>query len=136
MNIQMGEIYRARCVGRWRGASMPSSDTSLSQDLYMFTNLEALQTPSSCWHNQSLTPFSALLPSQENVGQGWEFQAYDHDLVFPVTFLIQEPTQGWFVRTEDSPITPKLQMFQEHCVRNQGLRPYIRTRDAPNVLVT
>ena len=42
---------------------------------------------SACKHDQSLTPFSAFLPFQENEGQGWKSQVSNHGLVFPV----QEP---------------------------------------------
>ena len=54
------------------------SNAPLSKHLYMSTNQEDDQTlyfgdfmeVSSCRHDQSLTSFSALLPSQENGGQG------------------------------------------------------------------
>ena len=39
---------------------------------------------SSHRHDRSLTPFSALLPSQENGGRGRKFQASNHGLVFLV----------------------------------------------------
>ena len=64
--------------GKGYGALMACPRAELSQHLYVFTNPEALRAP-SFWNfmegsshrrDQSLTPFSALLPSQENVGRG------------------------------------------------------------------
>ena len=39
----------------------------------------------SCRHDRSLTPFSALLRSQENGRRGWKVQASNHGLFFLVT---------------------------------------------------
>ena len=67
-----------RCTGQSLGeghrASMLSWSTPLSTNLHVFTNLEALQIlfiydlmqASLCRHDRLLTPFSAILPSQEN----------------------------------------------------------------------
>lgn len=54
--------------------------------LDVFTNLDVPQTLKHigilCRHDQSVTPFSVLLPSQENGGQGCKFQTSSHDFVF------------------------------------------------------
>lgn len=67
---------------------------------------------SSRGHDGSLTPFSALLPSQGKGGQGSKFQAANHGLVFLVTGLhqgaIQEPTQSCLTGTKDTPIIQEI----------------------------
>lgn len=103
------------------GGSIHSPGTPLSQHLPMFTHWEAFPTPyfwdfmeaSSCRHDWSLAPFSAFLPSQENRGWGWKCQAYNHGLIFPVTFLIQKPTQSLFIRTKYIPITLRMTKISE-----------------------
>ena len=71
--------------------------------------------------DQSLALFSVLIPSQENGGQGWRFQASAHALVFLVTKPCPDTHQE-SPRTKNTTIThlSTLQGFQELCVKNWG----------------
>ena len=87
------------------GNSIPLDTQKLSE----FYTLGIFMETSSCRHNQSLTPLSALLPSQENVGVGLKTSSLHHGLVFlganPNSGGIQGPTQRHIIRTKDTPDT-------------------------------
>ena len=42
----MEEMHKARCVGKGHKVSMPSPAAPLSEHIHLFSNLEALRTPS------------------------------------------------------------------------------------------
>lgn len=80
---------------------------------------------SSCRHNWSLAPFLVFLPSQENRGQGWKCQAYNHGLIFPVAFLIQKPTRVSSLEQNTFLLPREWQWLQKPCVRNWDQRPIL-----------
>lgn len=98
----------------------------------MFTHWEAFPTPyfwdfmeaSSCRHCWSLAPVSAFLPSQENRGRSWKCQAYNHGLIFPVTVLIQKPTQSLLIRTKYIFITRRMTEISEVLCQELGSESY------------
>ena len=98
----------------------------LSWHQNMFTFPENLWIPyfgdfietSSHRHEQSLTSFSALLPSQENGEQGWKFKTSNHGWVFSVTSPIQEPTQSHLIRTKDTSIIQEMTRLSGVLSRN------------------
>ena len=135
-------------IHRVRSGRVPSIWISLSVQLgcialpvgACFTNLEALRIPtlgtfmvtSSHRHDQSLIPFSALLPFQENSRWGWKFQASNRGLVFPVTSphpgAIQEPTQSHLIRTKDIHITQELTKVSGTLCQEPGSKTLISLR--------
>lgn len=100
-------------------------------------NFEIFMEALSGRHDQSLTSFSTLLPSQENGVLGaknsrllitsWSFQWQA---------LIQKPRR--VTSLEEKTLLPpkRLQAFQEPCVKNWSQIPNIRTRDVPSALIT
>ena len=96
---------------------------------------------SSCGPAPSLTPFSVLLPSQDNVGVELKFQASNFLIPsFLVTSSTHEPPRGslrvayWNKRPSHHPRNYKCS--QEPYIRNQSQGPNIRARDVPCALIT
>ena len=77
-----------------------------TQKLSEFYILGIFMETSSCRHDQSLTPLSAILPSQENGGVDLKTSSLHHGLVFlgasPHQGGIQGPTQRHIMRRKDS----------------------------------
>ena len=92
-----------------RSTSMCSPIRKLSESRTFGIFMEA----SSCRHDLSLIPFSALsFLKRTGSGWGWKFQASNHGLVFLVTSphpgAIQAPNQSHLIRTKDTPITQEI----------------------------
>ena len=88
-------------------------------------------------HRQDLflSPFSAMLPSQENCGGGAENPK--HLIMacsFQWPFLSQDPPRVALLERKTLLSSSKWKGFQELC-QGWGQRPNIRTKDVPNALI-
>lgn len=107
LKVQMAEAHRARCV---EGAELPCPLLGLSTP--MFATPEALcslciwdfMEASSHSHERSLTPFPALLPSQEN--GGWA--EISKLLIMAGSFRRPGAIQSQLIRTKDTPVTREI----------------------------
>ena len=85
-----GKDAQGKVCGKGCGASMPSLGThshsiSMCSPTWKLSKHCTFRKALSRQHDRSLTPFSALLSSQEHGRWGWKFQSYKISLAFLVT---------------------------------------------------
>ena len=141
-----------RCIEQVTGkgcrTSMPSPGAPLSPDLYMFINPEApwilyfwdFMEASPCKHDQSLTPFSTLLPLKrmqcgaENSKLliiSWSFWCPD-----PIQEPPRSPPRVASLEQKTLLSPRKLHGVSGALCQYQRSKINIRTGDAPTVLIT
>ena len=123
MKRYLGGSWAQELLSWWRWAALHWPPPPPSR-VDVFTNLQAskptnigiFMEASSCGPAPSLTPFSVLLPSQDNVGVELKFQASNFLIPsFPVTSSTHEPPRGSLrvasLEQKTLPSPKKLQVF-------------------------
>lgn len=128
---------------RWAALHWPPSRVDVLTNLQASkpTNIGVFLEASSCKPDPSLTPFSVLLPSQDNVGVELKFQASNYLIPsFLVTSSTKEPPRSSLRVTSLEQKTlnhPRnYNSSQEPYIRNQNQGPNIRAREVPFALIT
>ena len=148
MKRYLGGSWAPKLLFWWRWAALhwpppppPRVDEFTNLQASKPTNIGIFMEASSCRPAPSLTPFSVLLPSQDNVGVELKFQASNFLIPsFLGTSSTHKPPRGSlrFASLEQKtlPSPRNYKGSQEPYIRNQSQGPNIRARDVPCALIT